>query len=191
MIDNLTNNQEYKTKAVFFDRDGVVNMRAVKDYIKTEKEFHFLPDFVEFFGKLIKSDYKTFLITNQQGVGKGIMSVEQLEQVLKFMQNELSGFYGKGFDDIFYCTDLAETGSYFRKPNPGMILQAIDKWKIDKQTSWIIGDSPSDVIAGRRAGIRTVLIGNYKHIDIPEADYIIKSLIEIEKHVPIFNNQTT
>lgn len=187
MCENSLNNKPIK--AVFFDRDGVVNMRAVKDYIKNEDEFHFLPDFVEFFGKAIKSNYKTFLITNQQGVGKGIMTIEQLDQVLKFMQNKLIKIYGKGFDDIFYCTDLAESGSYFRKPNPGMILKAIEKWNIDKNLSWVIGDSPSDVIAGRRAGIKTVLIGNYNKNEIPEADYIIKNLIEIENLVPILNQK--
>jgi len=172
-------------KAVFFDRDGVVNMRAVKDYIKSEDEFQFLPDFLDFFPKVIDSGYLAFLITNQQGVGKGVMTIEQLKEVLSFMQNQLKGKFGKGFDEIFYCTDLADSGSYFRKPNPGMILQAVDKWNIVKENSWVIGDSPSDAKAGRRAGLRTVLIGNYKAGDCLEADYIIKNLFAIEDVVPI------
>lgn len=174
-----------KKKAVFFDRDGIVNMRAVKDYIKSENEFQFLPDFLDFFGKLIDTDYLVFLTTNQQGVGKGIMTSEQLKSVLDYMQNHLMDKFGKGFDDIFYCTDLADSGSFYRKPNPGMILEAIEKWNLDAENSWIIGDSSSDATAGKRAGIKTVLVGDYKKEDIPDADYIIKDLFVIEDNIPI------
>lgn len=174
--------------AVFFDRDGVVNMRAVKDYIKSEDEFQFLPDFLDFFPKVLKSNYLTFLITNQQGVGKGVMTLEQLKEVLTYMQNQLKEKFGKGFDDIFYCIDLAGSESYFRKPNPGMILQAVDKWALDKENSWVIGDSPSDVTAGRRAGLKTVLIGDYKKNEITDADYIINNLFVISDVVPILHD---
>ncbi|MFH1052464.1 MAG: HAD-IIIA family hydrolase [bacterium] len=177
---------EYK-KAIFFDRDGVVNMRAVKDYIKNEDEFQFLPDFLDFFQKIVKTDYLVFLITNQQGVSKGLMTEEQLQSVLSFMQERLVEKFGKGFDDIFYCTDLADSGSYFRKPNPGMIMNTVDKWNLNGQKSWVIGDSPSDVTAGRRAGLKTVLLGDYKIEDISDADYIIKNLFVIEDFVPILD----
>ena len=174
-----------KRKAVFFDRDGIVNMRAVKDYIKSEEEFQFLPDFIDFFGKLIGSEYLTFLITNQQGVGKGIMTDKQLQKVLSFMQNKLKIITGKCFDDIFYCTDLAESGSFYRKPNPGMILEAIEKWDLDTENSWMIGDSPSDAAAGRKAGIKTILVGDFIKEEFPDADYIIKDLFVIDESVPI------
>ncbi len=176
-----------KKKAIFFDRDGVVNMRAVSDYIKNEEEFHFLPDFLDFFPKVIKSNYLIFLITNQQGVSKGLMTQEQLDKILSYMQKQLIEKFDKGFDDIFYCTDLAESGSYYRKPNPGMILEAVNKWDINKDASWMIGDSPSDAEAGRKAGLKTVLLGDCDLKDVPNADYIIKNLFVIEDFVPILH----
>lgn len=176
---------EEKIKAVFFDRDGVVNLRIIKDYIKKPEEFRFLQDFLEFFSKLEKKGFKTFLVTNQQGVGKGIMTDEDLKQIFDYMQSELKKQFGFGFDDIFYCTELAENGSFYRKPNPGMILEAINKWNIDPTQSWMIGDSPSDVIAGKRVGLSTILIGNQIKEECPEADYIVKNFYEISKNIKI------
>jgi D-glycero-D-manno-heptose 1,7-bisphosphate phosphatase len=173
-----------KIKAIFFDRDGVVNLRIVHDYIKKAEEFRFLPDFLELYPKVIKAGYETLLITNQQGVSKGLMTLSQLEGVLDYMQNYLVNRFGRGFKDIFYCTDLAESGSYYRKPNPGMILEGIDKWNIDIAKSWMIGDSPTDSIAGKKAGLKTILIGDYK--DVKEADFIVKDLYDLEYSVPIF-----
>jgi D-glycero-D-manno-heptose 1,7-bisphosphate phosphatase len=174
-----------KNKAVFFDRDGVVNVRMVKDYVKNINEFKFLPDFLYFFPKIVNAGYDTFLITNQQGVSKGIMSIEQLKAVLNFMQDQLTKYFGFCFKDLFYCIEPAESGSYFRKPNPGMIIEAIVKWDIDIENSWVIGDSPSDAKAGKTAGLNTILIGDYSHNEQPEADYIVKDFFEIEQIVPI------
>lgn len=174
-----------KLKAVFFDRDGVVNLRVINDYIKNSREFKFLPDFLYFFPKVISSGYHTILITNQQGVSKGLMSLDELKEVFDFMQLSLQEKAGAVFDDIFYCTDPADTNSFYRKPNPGMILDAIKKWDIDTESSWVIGDSISDAQAGKRAGLKTVLVGKYKKENCTEADYIVKNLFEIEKNVPI------
>jgi D-glycero-D-manno-heptose 1,7-bisphosphate phosphatase len=170
---------EEKIKAVFFDRDGVVNLRIIRDYIKTPAEFHFMPDFLKFFPKIRKKGYKTFVATNQQGVGKGVMTESQLIEVFEFMQSELRKKFHYAFDDIFFCTELAENGSFYRKPNPGMLLEAIEKWNIDPAQSWMIGDSPSDVIAGKKAGLKTILIGNQSKEDCPEADYIVMDFFEI------------
>ncbi|MFC2130074.1 HAD-IIIA family hydrolase [Bacteroidota bacterium] len=175
-----------KIKAVFFDRDGVVNMRMVNDYVRNIREFNFLPDFLSFFPKVLKSGCSVFLITNQQGVSKGIMTLNELQDVLNFMQNKLIDLYGTGFHDIFYCTDLADSGSYYRKPNPGMIIDAVNKWNIDVNKSWVIGDSPTDAAAGKRAGLNTILLGDYKKQEHPDADFIVMDLYDIEDKVPIF-----
>ena len=174
-----------KCKAVFFDRDGVVNLRVINDYIKNSREFKFLPDFLHFFPKVISSGYHTFLITNQQGVSKGVMSLEELKGIFNFMQFGLQKKTGSQFHDIFYCTDPADSNSFYRKPNPGMLLDAIKKWNIDIESSWVIGDSISDAQAGKRAGMKTVLVGKYNKDTCPEADYIARNLFDIEKNVPI------
>jgi D-glycero-D-manno-heptose 1,7-bisphosphate phosphatase len=85
---------------------------------------------------------------------------------------------GLCFDDIFFCPDLAESGSFRRKPNPGMLLEAIEKWHINPQQSWMIGDSISDAKAGNLSGTRTILVGNYSAEQVPEADFIIPDLKE-------------
>ena len=175
-----------KKKAIFFDRDGVINYRIVKDYIKYVEEFHFIPDFLDFLEKTDLDNLLTFVITNQQGVSKGIMTIEQLHVVLDHMQKELREKNIKEFDEIFYCTDLADSGSFFRKPNPGMILDAVEKWNIDINSSWLIGDSPTDSQAGKRVGLKTILIGNYSKTDVPEADYIVKDFYEIKNNIALF-----
>jgi D-glycero-D-manno-heptose 1,7-bisphosphate phosphatase len=169
-----------KKKAVFFDRDGIVNLRPVGDYIKDIHEFHFLPDFLELFKKVKSNDYLTILISNQQGVGKGQMSEDDLALLTEFMQNELLIHTGIKFDDIYYCTALAEENSPRRKPEPGMLLEAIEEWNINPAESWMIGDSESDIIAGKRAGVRTIFVTNEPVPADLNPDMVCKSLAEIE-----------
>ncbi|GAB5466696.1 MAG: hypothetical protein Kapaf2KO_21320 [Candidatus Kapaibacteriales bacterium] len=148
----------YSSKAILFDRDGIVNVRLIGDYVKNIKEFSFIPEFLEAFKIICKKGYKTFLITNQQGVGKGLMSESDLEVIHSFMQDELQKLTGFKFDGIYYCTDLANSGSKRRKPEPGMIYEAIEENKLSKEDLWFIGDSLTDVEAGVKAGIKTLLL---------------------------------
>ena len=145
-------------KTIFFDRDGVVNYRPVDDYVKSPSEFHFVADFLEFFTKIKNLGYLAIIISNQQGVGKGLMSESDLYKIHDFMQDEIFKLSGFKFDDAFYCFDLKDSGSTRRKPEPGMLLEAIEKWDIDNENSYMIGDSVSDIIAGKRAGVKTVFV---------------------------------
>ena len=147
-------------KAIFFDRDGVVNYRLVKDYVKSADEFRFVADFFDFFRKIKDAGYLAILVTNQQSVGKGIMTEAELCGIFDYMQREIRKATGFAFDDIYYCTALSSSGSPDRKPNPGMLIKAIEKWDIDREQSWMIGDRGSDAQAGRNAGVRSIMIGN-------------------------------
>ncbi|MCX6154030.1 MAG: HAD-IIIA family hydrolase [Candidatus Kapabacteria bacterium] len=168
-----------KNRAIFFDRDGIVNKRIIGDYIKNTDEFEFIPFFIDLF-KLIKGlNFSAIIISNQQGVGKGIMSFDDLNSVTDFMQLRLELETGFKFDDIYYCTDLHDSQSFNRKPNPGMILNAISKWKIDRANSYMIGDSLTDVQAGKAASVQTMLIGDYNRKNAPEANFIFSSLAEV------------
>ncbi|MDT3739236.1 MAG: HAD family hydrolase [Candidatus Kapabacteria bacterium] len=149
-----------KNKAVFFDRDGIINRRIVGEYVAEPDEFILNPEIPEILKYLKKQSFLIILITNQQGVDKGIMSLSELEIVHNFMQKLLQEKSGVIFDEIYYCTDLADTNSFYRKPNPGMLLDAIKKWDIDPSKSIMIGDSDSDVIAGKKAGTATILVNN-------------------------------
>lgn len=166
-----------KRKAIFFDRDGVVNFRIVGEYINREENFVFTPDFLDILPILKSKGYLIILISNQKGVGKGIMTHEELEQVTEFMKNYLLENVGFKFDDMLFCTDIDETTSWRLKPNPGMILEAIEKWNIDPQSSWMIGDTEKDILAGKNAGVRTVLIGISESKAV-QPDYHFPSLLD-------------
>ena len=167
-------------KAIFFDRDGVVNRRLVGDYIKKLEDFDILNDCVEIIKKIKDLGFLAILITNQQGIGKGMMNESELEIIHDFMQNELSNRINYQFDDIFFCGDLAGSNSLRRKPNPGMLLEAIEKWGINPNESYFIGDSRSDAKAGRAAGTKTILVGDFS---LEDADYIFSDLSELNKNI--------
>ncbi len=171
---------EPKKKCVFFDRDGVVNIRPVGDYVKSPAEFYFTHDFLPFFSFVKSLGYLAIVISNQQGVGKGLMSERDLSDVTAFMQEKLLKEVNCNFDDVFYCPELKESGSPRRKPNPGMLYEAIEKWNISVEESWMIGDSESDIIAGKKAGVRTILLTPAEQTIISEADYMFSSFKELQ-----------
>jgi len=169
-----------KRRAVFFDRDGIINYRPVSDYVKHVEEFHFIPDFFDFFIKVKNLGYLAIIISNQQGIGKGLMSESDLHKIHSFMQKKVKEVTGHMFDDIYFCPELESVGSPHRKPNPGMILEAVEKWNIDIQDSWMIGDSINDIKAGINAGVKTIFIGDYKIADKFNPDQICKSLVQVD-----------
>lgn len=173
-------------KAFFFDRDGIVNKRIIDGYVTNTDEFEIIDEILTIFEMIKSSGHLAILITNQQGIGKGLMSEEDLSNVHDFMQEILEINTGYKFDDIYYCPDLADSGSICRKPHPGMIINAAEKWNIDLNNSWMIGDSTKDAIAGKNSGCRSILIGNYSQYDCPEADFIFKSHGELRFYLNNF-----
>lgn len=159
-------------KAFLFDRDGVVNRRLPDDYVKKIEEFEFIPEFFEIFKIIKEAGYLAVLVTNQQGIGKKLMTHDDLAEVHEYMQGVLEEKTGYNFDDIFYCSDLAGKNSFYRKPRPGMLLDAIEKWEIDEEVSWMAGDSLKDYQAGDAAGLKTALIGDHSKKDAPNCDLI-------------------
>ncbi len=161
-------------KAVFFDRDGIVNRRYTGDYVKSIDEFVFLPDFFKLFALFKRLNFACILATNQQCIGKWIITEEKLKNIHDYMQQNIYSATGYKFDGIYFCPHLSSDNCPCRKPKAGMFEQAIKKFDIDQSKSWTIGDSVSDVIAGKTVGTNTVLIGDFK--DINEADYIFQDL---------------
>lgn len=149
-------------KALFLDRDGVINHRIVGGYVRNQHEFILQSEIIPLLRAARQMGYLLILVSNQQGVGKGVMTLEELEHVHEYMQEVLaSELDGKGLDDINYCTELASANSIRRKPAPGMLLEAISEHSLDPTLCWFIGDSVSDAQAGRAAGVHTVLIGEH------------------------------
>lgn len=168
-----------KNRAILFDRDGIVNIRPISDYIRKPDEFVMLEDFLSFFNKIKKNDYLAILITNQQGVGKKLMTLKDMMKIHDKMQNDLIKRTGYEFDDIFFCTELKESNSFRRKPNPGMLAEAIEKHDIDKSRSFMIGDSKSDIIAGKKAGVKTILLAPKYSDDDHGADLVYQNFYEL------------
>lgn len=162
--------------ALFLDRDGVINERIVGGYVRTPAEFVLLPDVLPILRAAQTSGRVLVLITNQQGVGKGLMTNEDLTRVHEHMQHVLQDRLGFGLDAIYACTSLASANDPRRKPSPGMLLEAIRDLDLDPAASVFLGDSVSDAQAGRAAGIRTVLVGDHP----PDAaDVVVPSLADV------------
>lgn len=142
---------------LFLDRDGTINKLLPGDYIRTWDAFEFLPGVLDIFPKLAERFNYIIIVTNQRGVGKGFMSEEDLLRIHRNMMAEIQSHGGR-IDHIYYCTALDETNP-FRKPNPGMALQAqTDFPDIDFSRSIMVGDSPSDEYFARNAGIQTCIM---------------------------------
>ena len=167
-----------KSKAIFFDRDGVINERILGGYVRSWDEFHFLPDVGDTLKEIKDRGYIAIIITNQRGVGLGLMKENDLADIHSKMQSELQEKYGVQFDDIIFCTD-AENESGRRKPSPTMLLEAQKKYDIDLGSSWMIGDTVSDIEAGISAGTKTVFLLNEQEKSPEDVTISIASLKEI------------
>jgi len=139
--------------AVFFDRDGVVNVSPGAGYVLSWSQFQFAPGIVAALRVCKERGYATVVVTSQQGVGKGMMSQADLDDIHTRMQSELAS-QGVAFDSIHACTCLADDPACTcRKPSPEMILAARDDLDLDLGRSWLIGDHDRDIQMARNAGV--------------------------------------
>ncbi len=153
-------------KAVFFDRDGVINVDSA--YVGRIEQFNLLPGVVEALKQLRDKGYFLVLVTNQSGVARGMFTEADVMRVNVFMQENLR-LYDAFFDAIYYCPHhpQAQVEKYrvecnCRKPKPGMIERAAMEHDIDLSLSVLIGDHASDLKAGQAAGVgKLVLVGNH------------------------------
>lgn len=141
--------------AVFLDRDGLINRKAEEhDYIKCWSEFSFLPDVPDAIARLNHAGYLVFVVTNQRGVARGLMSAADLQSIHEKMCAELQ-LRGAHIDGIYVCPhDIGQC--HCRKPDIGLFIQAEQDFQIDKSGSWMVGDSDSDVYAGTNYGVKTI-----------------------------------
>lgn len=143
---------------MFFDRDGIVNESPGPGrYVTRWQDFHLIPEFPVCLRSVLKIGYQAALVTNQRAVAKGLMSIKDLEDIHRRLRRLLRRQYGLALLDIAYCPHDTNECSC-RKPGPGMLLALADKHSLDLAASWMIGDSETDVEAGKRAGCRTILV---------------------------------
>ena len=145
---------------LFLDRDGVINVKIDNKYIVNFSDFEFLPGILLSIKTLSSVFNRIIIITNQQGIGKKLMTDQDLLSLHKKMLVEIEQFGGK-IDRIYYCPHLASLNCECRKPKSGMILKAIaDFPNINREFSYLIGDSESDMEAGKKEGLQTVKVNN-------------------------------
>ena len=150
----------HKLDTLFLDRDGVINIKLDGRYVKNTDEFEFMIGAEMAISKLSKIFNRILIVTNQQGIAKGIMSDNDLDVLHEYMLFEIKK-NGGVIDKIYYCPHLATESCNCRKPNPGLIQQAmIDFPKIKLAQSYLIGDSGTDIIAGNKMGLITVKVDN-------------------------------
>lgn len=158
-----------KKKAVFFDRDGVLNEDS--GYVHTPKEFRWLPGAIEAIKYTNDRGVLAILVTNQAGIGRGYYTEDDFAALTEWMQQELRA-QGAHLDGVYYCPHHPEAGlgQYLRscncrKPNPGMILTAVKDWNIDIKNSLMVGDKDSDIDAAHNAGIKKTFLLKNQYMD--------------------------
>ncbi len=183
---NLRNRQ----KAIFLDRDGTINKYV--GFLRKIDEFELLPGVAEAIRKINNSGYLAIVVTNQPVIARGEVSYEQLDEIHNKMET-LLGAEGTYLDGLYFCPHHPDKGfdgeiselkydCECRKPKPGMLLKAARDFNIDLSSSWMIGDGKNDILAGKNAGCKTVLISD-KDESFGQ-DITVRSLKEfVEKHL--------
>jgi len=146
-------------KLVILDRDGVINFDS-PDYILSPEQWHAIPGSLEAIAKMKQAGLMVAVCSNQSGLGRGMMSQATFNAIQAKMISETAEA-GGSFDDIAYCPHGPDDGCACRKPLPGMLLETMEKLKIeDKSVAIMVGDSYRDVQAAHAAGIAAVLVSS-------------------------------
>lgn len=175
-------------KCVYLDRDGVINIDT--DLIHRPEDFKLYPYAADCIKKLNKLGYLVVVVTNQSVIARGLCSIEELGNIHKKMETQL-GEQGAFVEAIYFCPHHPHGGfegevpeykipCECRKPSPGMLLAAKERFNIDLAQSFLVGDSPRDIEAGQNAGVTTIRVktghGLKPHTAAP--DYYVDSLVE-------------
>jgi len=177
-----------ETRAIFLDRDGVINKEV--NYLSDPDCFEFIKGSIKALKILKNKGYLLILITNQAGIARGYFTEDTLRIIHNKMQKKLRE-NNIELDDIFYCPHHPDfTGPCeCRKPNPGMILNAKKKFNINLNESYMVGDTLKDIQTGRLANCKTVLLltgygkEEQRRIGVIKPDLIFKNLNEFAKNI--------
>lgn len=165
-------------KAIFLDRDGVINVE--KEYLYKAEDFEFIDGVLEACKVYIEKGYIIIVITNQSGIGRGYYTQSDFEKLTIFMKNEFAK-HGVEISNVYHCPHAPDVNCACRKPNIGMISNALEEFDIDLSTSWLFGDKESDIQTAINAGIaHYALIRTGHKIDESnsQAQYILNSLLD-------------
>ena len=159
--------------AVFLDRDGVI-IQNRENYVRCWKDVEFLPYSLQALELLSQTSYKTIIITNQSAIGRGIITMEQAEEINQRIIEKITDAGGR-VDGLFICPHAPDDHCSCRKPLPGLIMQAADVLAIDLSSSVMIGDALTDIQAGSAAGITNLIMvktgRGQKQVQIPQTTF--------------------
>jgi len=165
------------TWTLFLDRDGVINHRIMGGYVTKIEDFKFL-QCVELAIQQLKKQFQyIFVVTNQQGVGKGLMTESNLNEIHRYMINQL-GENRSLITKVYFAPELKKDLNNTRKPAPAMALKAQSEFEgVVFQKSVMVGDTDSDILFGKNLGMKTVRIKTEEPIHV-EADFTCNTLFE-------------
>ena len=152
-----------KLKTVFVDRDGVINQER-SDYVKSISELEIYPNVAKNIKLLKDAGFLVIVITNQSAVNRGIITHEMVSQIHDSIQDHLKK-YGTFLDGFYYCPHTPNENCNCRKPKPGLLQKAILELNIDLNSSWMIGDSDSDIEAADSIGCKAIKINDNFSLD--------------------------
>jgi len=159
----------YKKKAIFFDRDGVVNKLVARDgglySPRVLKDFIFYDDIKPCIDYLIEKNFLIFIISNQPDISRGKMTIKELEKIDLVINKKLH------IDEIYYSFESEFTINGTKKPSPKMLFEAREKWKIDFSKSFFVGDSIADRDCAKNANLSFILVSRSHN---KELNYSVK-----------------
>ncbi len=180
----MPDRQPPKARIIFIDRDGVINVDPIGDYVKSWKEFKFEKGALEALKKINDLGLEIILISNQAGIGDGVYPESALWEIHEKMMNEFRR-HGIQIKSAHYCLHGKNAGCSCRKPETGLFKQAVEGISYDPEETYFIGDKATDIEAGKRFGLRTIFVRTgHGRLDEPKLgadlrpDYIVNHLQE-------------
>ena len=167
-------------QAIFLDRDGVVNHDS-EFYIKSLAEWHPIPGSIEAIVQLSQAQIKVIIVTNQSGLARGLFTAATLVEIHTMLIHAVTELQGK-VTDIFYCPHGPEHQCECRKPKPGLIFAAAQKYHLDLSACWFVGDSWRDLEAARSAHVQPALVLTGK------GQNTLSTHPELLEQIPIFDD---
>lgn len=164
-----------KNKVIFLDRDGTINYDF--GYVNQKEKFKFIEGVIEGLKKLAAFGYQFIIITNQSGIGRGYYTTGQYNDITDYMLEKLNEHNIKILD-IFYCPHISEDNCDCRKPNLKLFYDAIDKYNVDTEHSYAIGDKLRDLAICQKTNIKGILLGEKKENYINK-----KNLLEAANYI--------
>ncbi len=163
-------------RAIFLDRDGVINID--RSYVGKIEDFEFCSGVFEALKRFQELGFLLIVVTNQSGIARGYYSIDDFLKLTKWKLNELKR-RGVFIDEVYYCQHDPDAGCSCRKPSPGMLIEAKDRFNIDLRASWMIGDKRSDIEAALNAGVENTVLISSDCSDKMGAKYCKESILDI------------